>query len=101
VHQRFERLENRVSETERKIDFFVKSSLPPAQGIFYEGQIFDAYKFASDLIKLAKKSIILVDNDIDESVLLLLTKRKPKVSAAIYTKRISSALQLDLSKHNS
>jgi hypothetical protein len=101
VHKRFERLESRVSETEKKIDFFVKSSLPPSQGIFYEGQIFDAYKFASDLIKLAKKSIILMDNYIDDSVLLLLTKRKKKVSVTIYTKKISPQLQLDLSKHNS
>jgi hypothetical protein len=101
VHQRFERLENRVTETERKIDFFVKSSLPPAQGVFYEGQIFDAYKFACDLIKSAKKKIVLIDNYIDESVLLLLTKREPKVNATIYTKQKSTALQLDLSKHNS
>jgi len=101
VNKRFERLENRVTKTEKKIDFFVKTALPPVQGIFYEGQIFDAYIFASNLIKSAKKSIVLIDNYIDESVLLLLSKRQTKVSAQIYTKRISDQLQLDLKKHNS
>jgi len=100
VSQRFERLEYRVAETEKKIDFFVKTALPPAQGIFYDGQIFDAYVFVSDLIKSAKKSIILLDNYIDESVLLLLSKRLTKISAKIYTKQISPQLQLDLTKHN-
>ncbi|WP_461255550.1 virulence RhuM family protein [Treponema sp. R80B11-R83G3] len=101
VNKRFERLENRVTKTEEKIDFFVKTALPPVQGIFYEGQIFDAYIFASNLIKSAKKSIVLIDNYIDESVLFLLSKRQTKVSAQIYTKRISAQLQLDLKKHNS
>jgi len=101
VNKRFERLENRVTKTEKKIDFFVKTALPPVQGIFYEGQIFDAYIFASNLIKSAKKSIVLIDNYIDESVLLLLSKRQTKVSAQVYTKRISDQLQLDLKKHNS
>jgi hypothetical protein len=59
VHQRFERLENRVTDTERKIDFFVKTSLPPQEGIFFDGQIFDAYSFVSDLIKSAKRTIVL------------------------------------------
>jgi len=100
VNKRFERLENRVTKTEEKIDFFVKTALPPVQGVFFEGQIFDAYIFASNLIKHAKKSIVLIDNYIDESVLLLLSKRQKKVSAQIYTKRISAQLQLDLKKHN-
>ena len=100
VHERFERLENRVAETEKKIDFFVHTSLPPVQGIFFEGQIFDAYVFASDLIKSAKKSIILIDNYINETVLLLLSKRQAKISAKIYTKQISSQLELDLTRHN-
>ena len=100
IQQRFERIEQRVSETERKIDFFVKTALPPVEGIFYDGQIFDAYSFASDLIKSAKKSIILIDNYIDESVLLLLSKREKGVSATIYTRNISPQLRLDLKKHN-
>jgi tetrahydromethanopterin S-methyltransferase subunit G len=68
IHQRFERIENRVSETEKKIDFFVKTALPPQEGIFFDGQIFDAYVFVSDLIKSAKKSIVLIDIYIDEMV---------------------------------
>ncbi len=100
INRRVEHLEKRVTETEKKIEFFVKTSLPPKEGVFYEGQIFDAYIFASDLIKSAKKTIVLIDNYVDETVLLLLSKRECKVSARIYTKQISSQLQLDLIKHN-
>ena len=101
VNQRFERLEQRVSKTEEKIDFFVKASLPPVEGIFYDGQIFDAYSLISDLIRIAKKEIILIDNYIDDSVLKVLNKRKDNVSATIYTARLSENLKLDLDKHNS
>jgi len=101
VNKRFERLESRVAKTERKIDFFVKTSLPPVQGVFFEGEIFDAYVFASNLIKSANKTIVLIDNYIDESVLVLLSKRQSKVSAQIFTKQISNQLQLDVKKHNS
>lgn len=73
---------------------------PPRQGIFYNGQIFDAYTFAASLIKQAKTSLILVDNYVDESVLLMFSKRRPAVSATIYTKKISRQLALDLHKHN-
>ncbi len=73
---------------------------PPRQGIFYNGQIFDAYTFAADLIKKAKSSIILVDNYVDETVLLMLSKRRPAVTATIYTKKVSHQLTLDLQKHN-
>ncbi|KAA6332486.1 hypothetical protein EZS27_019011 [termite gut metagenome] len=100
VNQRFERIEQRVTETEKKIDFFVRTALPPVEGIFYDGQIFDAYKFASDLIKSAKKTIILIDNYIDESVLTLLSKRTKEVDVTIYTAQISSRLELDLKKYN-
>ncbi|MCL2313542.1 MAG: virulence RhuM family protein [Firmicutes bacterium] len=99
-NQRIESLENRVTETEKKIDFFVRTSLPPKEGIFYDGQIFDAYVFVSDLIKSAKKSIILIDNYIDETVLLQLSKREPNVEAEIYTKQITPQLQLDINRHN-
>jgi len=100
IHERFERLESRMSENEKKIDFFVKTALPPVQGIFFEGQIFDAYIFVSDLIKSAKNSIILIDNYIDETVLLLLSKRQKKICAEIYTRQFSNELQLDLTRHN-
>ena len=68
INQRFERLENRMSKTEEKIDFFVRTALPPAEGIFFQGQIFDAYTFVCDLIRSAKKQIILFDNYIDDTV---------------------------------
>ena len=100
INQRFERLESRVSKTEEKIDFFVKTSLPPIQGIFCDGQIFDAYVFVSELIKRAKSEIILIDNYIDESVLTVLDKRNENVAATIYTAKISEKLKLDLQKHN-
>ena len=100
ISQRFERIEERVTNTERQIDFFVKTALPPVEGILFDGQIFDAYAFVSNLIKSAKKSIVLIDNYVDETVLLLLSKRKKGVSATIYTQSISAQLKLDLKKHN-
>jgi len=100
ISQRFERLEYRVTETERKIGFFVKTSQPPVEGIFYDGQTFDAYVFAADLIKSAKKSITLIDNYIDETVLLLLSKREAGVDATIYTANFTPQIQLDLQRHN-
>lgn len=93
-------IKDTLYEHSKKIDFFVRTSLPPVEGIFYDGQIFDAYKFATDLIKSAKKSLILIDNYVDESVLLMLSKRNPGVSATIYTQKITPQLQLDLDKHN-
>lgn len=101
VNNRLERLEQRVSKTEEKIDFFVRTSLPPVEGIFYDGQIFDAYIFVTDLIKSAKKSIILIDNYIDETVLTMLAKRGKNVTASILTNSVSKTLQLDIDKHNS
>jgi len=101
INQRFEQLEQRVSKTEEKIDFFVRTSLPPKEGVFYEGQIFDAHVFASNLIKSAKSSIILIDNYVDESVLTTLSKRENNVSAKIVTRSISNQFQLDLNRHNS
>ncbi|MGL1937150.1 MAG: ORF6N domain-containing protein [Fibrobacterales bacterium] len=72
----------------------------PKQGIFYNGQVFDAHTFTSDLIRSAKKSLLLIDNFVDDTVLTLLSKRKTDVSATIYTKKISKQLELDLFKHN-
>ena len=70
------------------------------QGVFYNGQIYDAYTFVSDLIKSAKKRIILIDNYVDETVLTLLDKRGPEVTAVIYTQQISRHFQLDIDRHN-
>lgn len=101
INRRFEQLEQRVSRTEEKIDFFVRTSLPPQQGIFYDGQVFDAYRFVSDLVRKAKKSITLIDNYIDDTVLSLLDKRSAGVRATIYTQHIGQQLQLDIERHNS
>lgn len=101
INQRFEQLEQRVSRTEEKIELFVRTSLPPMEGVFFEGQIFDAHVFASNLIKSAKNSIVLIDNYVDESVLTTLSKRENNVSAKIVTKSISDQFQLDLNRHNS
>ena len=100
INQRIERLEQRVSKAEENIDFFVRTSLPPVEGVFFNGQIFDAYAFASDLIKSAKKRIILIDNYLDESVLLILAKREPTVTAKLITHHISNQLHLDIEQHN-
>ena len=98
-HQLQEHTEQ-IHELQDKVDFFVRTSLPPKEGVFYNGQIFDAYVFATDLIKSAKKSITLVDNYVDESVLLMLAKRNDGVTAKIITRSISDTLKLDLEKHN-
>ena len=100
VNKRIEQLEQRVSKTEEKINFFVHTSLPPVEGIFYDGQIFDAYRFASDLVRKAKKSVVLIDNYIDDTILSLLDKRADNVKAMIYTQNISHQLQLDINRHN-
>ena len=101
INQRFERLEQRVSRTEEKIDFFVRTSLPPVEGVFFDGQIYDAYELASRLVKSARKRIILIDNYIDETVLTLLDKRADGVTTEIYTQQISQQLQLDIQRHDS
>ena len=100
INQCLSELEETVALHSEKIDFFVRTSLPPVEGIFFDGQIFDAYKFATDLIRSAGKSLLLIDNYVDESVLLMLSKRNPGVFATIYTQKITPQLQLDLEKHN-
>lgn len=100
VHQRIDRIEQKIFEHDLKFDLLIKTSLPPNEGIFYDGQIFDAWKFAADLVKSANKSLVLIDNYIDESVLHLLSKRNKGVKAEIYTARISKELQLDIDKFN-
>ena len=89
-----------IQDLQKKVDFFVRTSLPPHQGIFYDGQIFDAYTFINDHIREATTRIILIDNYIDDSVLTMLAKRADKVAATIYTKKPSAQLQLDIQKHN-
>jgi len=100
INQRFERIENRLADHAKKIDFFVKTALPPVEGIFYDGQTFDAYNFVADLIKSATKSIVLIDNYIDDSILMLLSKRGDNISATVYTSQIRPEFQIDLERYN-
>ena len=100
MDKRIGKIENTLVAHQEKIDFFVRTSLPPHQGIFYDGQIFDAYTFINDRIREATTRIILIDNYIDDSVLTILSKRADKVAATIYTKKPSAQLQLDIQKHN-
>ncbi len=89
--------DKRIDEVFRKLD---EGSAKPKQGVFYNGQIYDAYTFVGDLIKSAKKRIILIDNYVDETVLTLLDKREENVPAVIYTQQISRQFQLDIDRHN-
>ena len=100
VNQRFEYIEQRLATAEQKIDFFVRSSLPPVEGIFYDGQIFDAYAQIISLIKQAKQSIILIDNYINVDTLTMLSNRSAGVTATIYTRQLNQQQQLDLQRHN-
>ena len=100
INHRLAQHEQTLVEHQDKIDFFIRTSLPPVEGVFYNGQIFDAYVFVADLIKSAKKRIVLIDNYIDESVLTLLDKRNKGVTATIYTQTIDKQLRLDIDKHN-
>lgn len=101
INKRIENIEAKIIEHDQKIDFFVKTSLPPVEGVFYDGQLFDAYKFVADLIRTATTSLILIDNYIDDTVLTLFTKRIPGVTVTIYTAQLSKQLSLDLQRHNS
>lgn len=104
IFQRLDLLEQKQSKTDEKVEAILSAiedkSIKPKQGIFYDGQVYDAYVFVSELIKNAKKSIVLIDNYIDDTVLTLLSKRDAKVKATIYTKNITKQLELDLQKHN-
>ena len=96
MKQHQEITDKRIDEVFKRLD----ANIPPVQGIFYDGQVFDAYRFVSDLMRKAKKSIVLIDNYVDDTVLTLLDKREVGVAATIYTQRISSQFQLDVDRHN-
>jgi hypothetical protein len=107
LNQRLLRIENQLesqqallTEHSEKIDLFIRTSIPPLEGIFYDGQVFDAHTFVSDLIRSATTRIVLIDNYVDDTVLKLLDKRASQVKATIYTKQISPALQTDINLHN-
>lgn len=111
VNQRMKQLEDRMDrrfseydqhfrELDKKVDFFVRSSLQPKEGIFFNGQIFDAYVLVAELIRHAKSRIVVIDNYIDDSVLMQLAKRQTGVTVDIYDGQISKQLRLDVEKHN-
>lgn len=111
INQRLISLENRIdrrlSEHDRqieelngKVDFFLRTSLPPREGILFDGQIFDAHRFVNQLVRSAKRRVILIDNYVDDTVLTQLDNRKDGVNAIIFTKRISASFQLDIDRHN-
>ena len=102
-----DRIDRRLSEHDRhllqldeKVDFFVRSSLQPKEGVFFNGQIFDAYALIADLIRQANKRIVVIDNYIDDSVLVQISKRQPGVTVDIYDGQISKQLRQDVEKHN-
>ena len=92
--------DTKLRAMQNKIDFFVRTSLPPIEGIFYDGQIFDAYAQIVSLIKQAKHSIVLIDNYINVDTLTMLSNRDTNVSATIYTRQLSQQQQLDVQRHN-
>lgn len=101
MDRRMARTELEVKQLNDRIEFYIQSSLPPRQGIFYDGQVYDAYAFVASLVKCATIEIVLIDNYIDETVLTLLDKRHKGVSTTIYTAKITPLLQLDIDRHNS
>lgn len=101
VDRRFSEYDRQLLQLDEKVGLFVKSSLQPKEGIFYNGQIFDAYVWISQLIKQAKKRIVLIDNYVDETVLLQLSKRKEGVIVDIYCGKITPQLKQDVKRHNS
>ena len=100
IDRRLIQYDKRLDEQERKIEFFIQSSLPPVQGVFFDGQVYDAYVFVAGLVRKAVRRIVLIDNYIDDTVLTILDKRGARVKAVIYTGKVSKQLQLDIDKHN-
>ena len=100
VDRRLTEHERHLSQLDEKVDFFIRSSLQPKEGIFFDGQIFDAYAFVAGLIRKAEKRIVVIDSYVDDSVLVLLSKRKPGVKVDIYNGRISPELRHDVKRHN-
>jgi len=99
-HDEIQSIKQTLSDHQEKIDFFVRTNQPPVEGIFFDGQIFDAYRFVNDQIRKAKSRIVLIDNYVDDTVLAMLDKRAAGVTATIYTQHVSQQLQLDIDRHN-
>ena len=100
IDRHFSEYDRHLSELDEKVDFFVRSSIQPKEGIFFDGQIFDAYAFIAGLIRKAKKRIVVIDSYVDDSVLVQLSKRKPGVKVDIYDGKISQQLRQDVAWHN-
>ena len=100
INRRFQLQGEEISKLRQDVDFFIKTSLPPKESVLYKGQIFDAYVAISDIIRSATRRIILIDNYVDDSVLMQLEKRNPRVDATIYTPSISRMMRQDIDRHN-
>ncbi len=100
IDRHFSEYDRHLSELDEKVDFFVRSSIQPKEGIFFDGQIFDAYAFVAGLIRKANKRIVVIDSYVDDSVLVQLSKRKPGVKVDIYNGKISQQLRQDVARHN-
>jgi hypothetical protein len=100
LNQRIEQIEEKLFEHDKKFELIIQQAIPLKEGIFFDGQVFDAYELVISIIKEAKESIVLVDNYVDETVLSMLSKRNKGIKATIYTANLSKELSLDLKKHN-
>ena len=100
IDRKFAEFDKRLNEHDEKIDFFVRTSLPPVEGVFHDNQVFDAHMLMSQLVESAKNRVVVIDNYVDDTVLTLLSKRKAGVSAEIYTYKVSEQFSLDLERHN-
>jgi len=100
LNQRIEHIEEKLFEHDKKFELIIQQAIPLKEGIFFDGQVFDAYELFVSIIKEAKRSIVLIDNYVDETVLSMLSKRKDQIKASIYTANLSKELSLDLKKHN-
>ena len=100
IDRRLSEHDCQIKELTGKVDFFLRTSLPPREGVLFDGQIFDAHKFINQLVRSAKRRIILIDNYVDDTVLTQLDNRKEGVEAIIYTRRITAAFQLDIDRHD-
>ena len=100
IDRRLSAHDYQIKELTGKVDFFLRTSLPPREGVLFDGQIFDAHKFINQLVRSANRRIILIDNYVDDTVLTQLDNRKEGVEAIIYTRRITAAFQLDIDRHN-
>lgn len=100
IDRRLSEHDYQIKELTDKVDFFLRTSLPPREGVLFDGQIFDAHRFVNQLVRSAKRRIILIDNYVDDTVLTQLDNRKEGVEAIIYTRCITAAFQLDIDRHN-